>query len=162
MILRVGVAAIVLSLTALVAAAEPSVFLARHAEKAQGAGVDPKNPELSAAGRERAESLARMLRDAGVVAIFTTELKRTQETAEAISRVTGIQVSVVPAKDISTLIEKLKTIDGHAAVIGHSNTLPEIIKAFGVEKPITIGDDEYDNLFIWTRSAPRDVIRLRY
>ena len=162
MIGRRTLAALVVAFTAVSAWAEPTVFLARHAEKADGAGADPKNPELSAIGLERAESLARMLKDAGAVAIFATEYKRTQQTAEAISRATGIDVTTVSAKDTPALVEKLKATDGRAVVIGHSNTLPEIIRALGAEKPITIADDEYDNLFIWNRRAPRDVIRLRY
>ena len=143
------------------AAAEPVVFLARHAEKADAA-ADPKNPELSAAGRARAESLARMLKDAGVAAIFATEFTRTQQTAEQVHRATGAAVTIVPAKEASALIEKVKAAQGNVVVIGHSNTLPEIIKALGVEKPITIGDAEYDNLFIWNASAPRELVRLRY
>ena len=162
MIGRSTLTALLVAFTAVSALAEPTVFLARHAEKADGAGADPKNPELSAVGRERAESLARMLKDAGVVAIFATEYKRTQQTAEAISRATGIDVTTVSAKETPALVGKLKATDGHAVVIGHSNTLPEIIQALGVAKPVTIADDEYDNLFIWTRSAPRAAIRLRY
>lgn len=161
MIARIIFTALSLAIAAQLATAEPTIFLARHAEKADS-GADPKNPDLSDVGRARAESLGRMLRDAGVVAIFATEFTRTQQTAEEVRRATGAPITVVPAKDTAELIEKLKAVDGNALVIGHSNTLPEIIKALGAEKPVTIADSEYDNLFIWNRSAPRDLIRLRY
>ena len=143
------------------AAAEPVIILARHAEKADAA-ADPKNPELSSAGRARAEALGRMLKDAGVIAIFASEYARTQQTAEEVRRASGAAVTIVPAKDVAALADKLKTVDGNAVVIGHSNTLPEIIKALGVDKPVTIGESEYDNLFIWNGNAPRDLVRLRY
>ncbi len=158
---RIILSAVSIAVAAQLATAGPIVFLARHAEKADVA-ADPKNPELSPAGRARAEALGRMLRDAGVVAIFASEFARTQQTAEEIRRASGAAVTVVPAKDTAALIEKLKALDGNAAVIGHSNTLPEIIQALGVETPITIGDLEYDNLFIWNRSSPRQLVRLRY
>ena|SRR5438552_11616000 len=58
--------------------ASPILFLVRHAEKAMTGGNDP---ELSAVGQERAEALARILKDCKITAIFTTEFKRTQETA---------------------------------------------------------------------------------
>ena len=158
---RIFFIALVLALATRFAGAEPSIFVVRHAEKAEG-GADPKNPELSAAGRTRAASLARMLKDAGVSAIFATEYKRTQQTAEELSRATGVEVTVVPAKDTSALVEKLKALDGNAVVIGHSNTLPEIIKALGVEKPVQIAETDYDKLFIWNRSDPREIVRLHF
>ena len=61
-----------------VASAQPIVVIVRHAEKAAN---DPKDPDLSEAGRERAQTLARILKDGHITAIFTTEFKRTQETA---------------------------------------------------------------------------------
>ena len=158
---RIFLAALVLTLATSFAAAEPIIFLARHAEKAKG-GADPKNPELSEAGRGRAELLARMLKDAGVTAIFATEYKRTQQTAEEIARASGTQVTIVPAKDTAGLVEKLKASGGNAVVIGHSNTLPEIIKALGVEKAVEVAETEYDNLFIWRVSAPREIVRLHF
>ena len=162
MILRALLTATALAIAAQMTAAAPTVFLVRHAEKAEGTGADPKNPELSAAGRARAELLARMLRDAAVVAIFASEYARTQQTAEELRRASGAAVTVVPAKELGALIEKLNAADGNVLVVGHSNTLPEIIKALGVEKTVTIADSEYDNLFIWKHSSPDDLVRLRY
>ena len=158
---RVFFVVLVLALATSFAAAEPTIFLARHAEKSEG-GADPKDPELSEAGRARAESLARMLKDAGVSTVFATEYKRTQQTAEEIGRATGAEVTVVSAKDTPALVEKLKALDGNAVVIGHSNTLPEIIKTLGVEKPVQIAETDYDNVFIWHGSAPREIVRLHF
>jgi len=61
-----------------IASAEPLVVVVRRAEKAAS---DQKDPDLSPAGRARAEALARILKDSGIRTIFTTEFKRTQETA---------------------------------------------------------------------------------
>ena len=162
MMLRAIFMAVALALAAQMVAAAPTIFLVRHAEKADGAGVDPKNPDLSPAGRARAESLARMLRDAGLVAIFASEYARTQQTAEEVRRACRADVTVVPAKDLGALVEKLKATEGSVLIVGHSNTLPEIIEALGVEKAVTIADSEYDNLFIWKSSSPTELVRLRY
>lgn len=161
MISRRYFCALALFLATLPAAAEPAVFIVRHAEK-ETTDAAAKDPDLSPAGRERAASLARMLREVGVAAIFATEYKRTQQTAEPISRATNVAVTVVAAKDTTALLEKLNATNGNALVIGHSNTLPEILKAMGIPGEISIADHEYDNLFIWNRSAAREVIRLRY
>ena len=68
----------ILLLLAAAADAAPVVFVVRHAEKTTGGGNDP---ELSSAGHERADALARILKDSQITAIFVTEFKRTQETA---------------------------------------------------------------------------------
>jgi hypothetical protein len=47
-------------------------------------------------------------------------------------------------------------------VVGHSNTLPEILKGLGVTEPVTIGEDEFDSLFVVTRGSPPAFVRLRY
>ena len=51
------------------------MVIVRHAEKAAS---DGKDPDLSPAGRARAEALVRILKDSGITAIFTSEFKRTQ------------------------------------------------------------------------------------
>ena len=33
-------------------------------------------------------------------------------------------------------------------VVGHSNTVPLLLVAFGIPGPHSIGDDEYDDLFV--------------
>src|SRR5438093_7590296 len=98
-----------------VASAEPVVVIVRHAEKAASDGGDP---DLSPAGRARAEELARILKDSGITAIFTSEFKRTQQTAAPIAASTGISTTVVPAKDPNALVAKLHQLNGNALVVG--------------------------------------------
>jgi len=105
-----------------VAAAEPIVVVVRHAEKAAN---DPKDPDLSPTGQARAETLARMLKDAGVTAIFTSEFKRTQETAAPTSKSIGVVPTVVPGKDIESLVSKLHQLNGNALVVGSRRHNPE-------------------------------------
>ena len=71
------------------AAAQSTIFIVRHAEKAESGGTDP---DLSEPGKARAESLANILKDAGITAIYTTEFKRTQETAAPLAKILGIAV----------------------------------------------------------------------
>ena len=130
----------------------------RHAEKAQGG--DEKDPDLSEAGRARAESIAMVLKDAGITAIYATELKRTQQTAQPLAQLVNIDVTIVPAKEQPALITKLKATDGAALVVGHSNTVPQILQALGVSIAVTIDDNHYDNLFVIVGAAPPKMIRL--
>ena len=156
---------IVVSLAA-PAAAQQTVFVVRHAEPADtAAGAAPTmavDPELSDAGRARAESLAAALKDARVVAIFATEFKRTQATAAPLAKALGLQVTTISSKEPAKLIEAVKTAGGSVLVVGHSNTVPAIVKDLGVAAPITVGDAEYDNLFVVTIGATPSVLRLHY
>jgi len=156
---------IVVSLAA-TAAAQQTVFVVRHAERADtAAGAAPTmaaDPELSDAGRARAESLAAALKDARVVAIFATEFKRTQATAAPLAKALGLQVTTISSKEPAKLIQAVKSAGGNVVVVGHSNTVPAIVKDLGVAAPITVGDAEYDNLFVVTLGATPSVLRLHY
>ena len=59
-----------------------TVFLTRHAERDT---TPPEDPALTAAGKERAERLARMLEGAGVKAVFTSQFARTRETGRPLA-----------------------------------------------------------------------------
>jgi len=156
---------IVVSLAA-TAAAQQTVFVVRHAERADtAAGAAPTmaaDPELSDAGRARADSLAAALEDAEVVAIFATEFKRTQATAAPLAKALGLQVTTISSKEPAKLIQAVKSAGGNVLVVGHSNTVPAIVKDLGVAAPITVGDAEYDNLFVVTIGAAPSVLRLHY
>jgi broad specificity phosphatase PhoE len=151
-----AVVAIVLAalLVPAVASAQQTIIFVRHAERADGGagagmGAAPADPALSAAGEARAARLAAMLADAGIKAIVATEFRRTQDTGKPLAAKLGLTVEVVPAKDTAGLVAMVKR--DHASdvvlVIGHSNTLPDLIKAFG-GRAITMRDDEYDALYV--------------
>ena len=146
-------------------AAQPAktVILVRHAERAGGMSADVG---ISEAGRCRAEALARMLADANVKRIYTSEVARTQQTAEPLATKLHIRPEVIPAKDTEGLVAKLRAgaPDEVVLVVGHSNTVPEIIKALGGGSVPPIGDSEYDLLFVATLTHPNQatVVTLRY
>ena len=153
------------------AAAEQLIFVVRHAERADGgAGVAtggmmaPNDPPLSEAGAERAKRLAAMLASADVKHVFTTEFQRTRGTAAPLAEKAGITPAVVSSRDAASLLRQVRTASGNALIVGHSNTVPDVLKQLGVAAPITIADDEYDNLFVVVRPASGEptLIRLRY
>src|ERR1700716_2419012 len=68
----------------------PTLVLVRHADTA----ALPDRP-LSAAGLKRAQDLAATLRNAGVTAILTTQLRRTRETAQPLATALGLIPEVI-------------------------------------------------------------------
>jgi broad specificity phosphatase PhoE len=139
--------------------AQSTIFIVRHAEKAESAGNDPG---LSDLGRTRADALAKMLKDAGITAIYATEFKRTQQTAAPLAKALQLEATIIPAKDIALLIGKLRDSHGNVLVVGHGNTIPDLIKGFGVATPINIAENDYDNLFVLVLDEKPRLIRLHY
>lgn len=122
-----------------------TIFLVRHAEKADAPADDPP---LTAAGQKRAECLAQVLKDSGIKQIFVTDTKRTQQTAEPLAKALKIKPTVLPGKDTPTLVRDLfYTAGGNALVVGHSNTIPVIIQRLQGGN-VQIGDNEFDRLFV--------------
>ena len=150
---------LLLALFVPVGSAQSTVFFVRHAEKAQSGG---KDPALSETGVARAERLAEILKDAGITAIYTTEFKRTQQTAAPLAKALGINLRTEPASDITVLVSKLRDGKENALVVGHGNTIPDLIKALGIATPINIGENDYDNLFIVTLGEKPHLVRLHY
>jgi broad specificity phosphatase PhoE len=141
------------------ASAEPFVVIVRHAEKAASAGNDP---DLAPAGRARADALARILKDSGVTAIFTSEFKRTQETAAPSAKSNGVAATIVPAKDVAALVLKLHQLKGNALVVAHGDTIPNIAKALGINTPIQIPDDDYNELLVVSLGDKPRLLRLQF
>jgi broad specificity phosphatase PhoE len=167
MIRRVLLASLLVLVGAGAANAQPTVFLVRHAERADGGkpadgGMMAADPDLSAAGRARAVSLATVLQDAKISAIFTTELKRTIQTAEPLAKALGLPIVQVPGKDLAGLVKKISAASGNVLVVGHSNTVPEALTLLGVNETVTIGDEDFDNLFVVTAGSSPSLVRLRY
>jgi len=53
-------------------------------------------------------------------------------------------------------------VKGNALVVGHGNTIPDIVKALGVDTPVEIADDDYSEIFVVTLNGTPQLMRLHY
>ena len=141
------------------AGAAPVIFIVRHAEKASSGD---KDPDLSVQGQKRADALAHILQDSQITSVFVTEFKRTQRTAAPTATAAHVTPTVLPANDIGALVEKLHALKGNALVVGHGNTIPDLLKTLGVATPISIPDDDYTEIFVVFVGDTPQLFRLRY
>lgn len=148
--------------------ATTTVIFVRHAEKA---AIPADDPGLSAAGKQRAAELARQLVDADVVAgvdaIYATPYRRTEETAQPVATALGLPITSYEAANTESIMDEIvRTHKGKIIlVVGHSNTVPEMIGNMGASKKVPgIDENEYDNLYVvsipWFGKTK--TIRLRY
>jgi phosphohistidine phosphatase SixA len=112
------------------------VHVLRHAEKA-----DPRDGDsaLSAKGWCMAGTLPKTLAGENIVAIFVTELKRTQQTAMSLAEYSGTAATVIPKDDHAALMQaicdagKAGQVE-NVVVIGHESTVPLVMKDLGAAK----------------------------
>jgi phosphohistidine phosphatase SixA len=153
-----------------------TVIVVRHAEKAKSVD-NPRDPELSEAGRKRAVDLAKLFEHAGVTHTFSSEFTRTKMTTAPLSAAFKLKGEVVPAGDTDQQVEMLKKLEpGSVAVVcGHSNTVPGIVAKLGgkaenlVDHPRygpMLHDHEYGRIFVVTipgvKGSKPSTIELRY
>ena len=129
------------------------VYVVRHAEK-DLAAADPKDPKLSEQGQRRAAALAQQIDAEALVAVYATPYARTLATAAPSAEAAGRRITEYPADGATRLAADIRALErGKVLVVGHSNTVPEILKALGVVEPVELGDGDYGDLFVVTLAA---------
>jgi phosphohistidine phosphatase SixA len=143
----------VLGISCLAYPQEPAVntivYIVRHAEKDVSNPGNP-DPQLSVEGRERAKALAGALEDEKFAVIFSTKYKRTIQTGEPVAKNAGLAIEYYNPANPRALAELIKTTYNgkKALIIGHSNTVLELVEAFDVARPLSsLTDDDYDFVF---------------
>ena len=126
-------------------AAEPAIiYVTRHGERAGEMATDP---DLTPQGQARARHLATLLRTAGIAHIFSTATRRTRQTAQPLATGLALEVQIYDPAQPGKLVDQVKGLKSNALVVGHSNTVPELVKQFGGKPVSPIGDMEYDRLY---------------
>ena len=137
-----------------------TVFLIRHAEKEDEPRQDPP---LKKEGVARSQELARLLGGAGIKTIYTSQFTRTKLTAEPLATKLGLTATAIslrsnPAnprqiaeESTAEVVSKIMERPGeNVLVVGHSNSIPDVIKMLGGDVVPTIDERRFDDLFIVT------------
>lgn len=151
-----------------------TVILVRHAEKMDAPREDPP---LTKAGVARSQKLASLLASAGVKAIYTTQFLRTKQTAEPLAKQLGIPLTTltirvkpsnpreVSEESIRQIVDKIMGgSENTVLVVGHSNSVPDVIKMLGGDTVPVIDEKKFDDLFIVTvyEKGKAKVLQLKY
>ncbi len=144
---------IVIMLLLLSASCSHTYYVVRHAEKQQPSqGVvmnTPNDPPLSEAGTQRAERLKEILKHDKIRAIYSTNTTRTLTTAKPIADLVGITTVVYDLKKDTGFIPMLKGLKKNVLIVGHSNTVDDIVNALAGEQKVRgdLPDSAYSNLY---------------
>jgi phosphohistidine phosphatase SixA len=141
-----------------------TVILVRHAEKK----IEPNNsdPDLSPEGEARARELVRVLGNAGVTAIYTTQYRRTQQTVKPLADRLSLPITQVESNNTNEVVRQIKVNHAGGVVLhaGHSNRVPAIIAGLGGGNYPDIPDSDYDDMFVVTlyRYGKASTVRIKY
>jgi phosphohistidine phosphatase SixA len=138
-------------------------YVVRHAEKVQ-AQPPLKDPPLTPNGEAMAQNLKSILLPKGIKHIFSTNTTRTKATAAPLSQAAGIPVIIYAAPD-AAFIAQLKAIKKNTLVVGHSNTVDDIVNALCNTTKINgdLSEADYGDLFVVTIKGKKIYLKkLRY
>lgn len=131
-----------------------TVFVIRHAEKADTS----RDAELSDVGRLRAKHLARVLKDADVEHVHSTNFKRTKATAGPSAAAFGLKLKLYDPRALPKLVTEMRRRKGRHLVVGHTNTVPKTVELLGGDPGFPIDEkSEFDRLYIITVGADGNV-----
>lgn len=123
------------------------IILVRHAEKADATSADP---ELSADGKRRAERLVKVLGKYKPGAFYSTDFKRTRDTARPFADKRKKTIETYDARKPNELIDAImKSKTKRFLITGHSNTIPGLANALGKKDLFkNLDDSEYGVIWI--------------
>jgi 2,3-bisphosphoglycerate-dependent phosphoglycerate mutase len=130
----------VLILAGAVSAQKKTFILVRHAEKDISATADKVDPELTADGRKRAERLVKVIKRYKPGAVYSSNFKRTRDTAAPTAAWRKKTVEIYDPKKLNELLDKMMASKTKRfLVVGHNNTTPALAN-------LLIKEDKYKSL----------------
>ena len=156
--LRLFVAALLLMLLGCATAAPPSavrpnIYVMRHLHTPAGA----TDPGLTTEGQLHARRLADRLATDTPAAIYVSATRRAQQTAAPLAARLAITPKVYNPADTPGLVAAVLAEVGTVLVIGHSNTVPDIVERLGGPRPAALRHEDFGDL--WHLSGPDRVTR---
>lgn len=129
-----------------------TIYVARHAEKEDAGPNMSSDVPLTRAGRERAEQLKEILKKKKIRSVYSTNYIRTKSTAQRTADYFNVPVIMYGPRLDSAFLVTLRSLQSNALIVGHSNTVDDIVNVLCQEKKVNgdLPDSEYNRLFIVT------------
>jgi broad specificity phosphatase PhoE len=119
-----------------------AIYVMRHLHKAEG-----QDPGLSAIGQRCAAALAEQLAGRGIGAIYVSTTRRARETAAPLAARLRVAASDYDPRDTPGLTARARAETGSVLIVGHSNTVPDIVAALGGARLADLTDESYGDIW---------------
>jgi len=126
-----------------------SYYIVRHAEKeAAGPNMSTDVP-LTSEGKERAQKILALMQGEKLGAVYSTNTIRTRSTVQPTADYFHLLVKIYGPRPDSAFIAELKKYKANVLVVGHSNTVDDIVNGLAGENKLKdLDDSEYNRLFV--------------
>jgi broad specificity phosphatase PhoE len=129
------------------AAPPPSThyYVMRHLQKAEG-----QDPGLTEEGCANARKLVRIFRRVRAdlpLAIYVSDTRRARATAAPLAAALRLTPRVYDNSDTPALIALVRAGPRRALIVGHSDTVPEIIARLGGTRPPPLADTDFGDVW---------------
>lgn len=143
-----------------------TIYVVRHAEKAPvaaGTNMSATDPPLSEVGQQRAEALKEVMKSKKIGYIYSTNTIRTRATAEPTRAHFGLTIETYPPFGDAAFFAKVRSLKKNALIIGHSNTLDNIVNGICGSTKIQgdLPETEYNHLFIIKKKGKKFMLEQR-
>jgi phosphohistidine phosphatase SixA len=124
------------------------IYIVRHAEKEAATTMTTDVP-LTKEGAARAQKVKEILQSKKIKNVYSTNTIRTKSTAQPTADQFGLSVATYGPRPDSAFIAKLKSLKGNTLIVGHSNTVDDIVNLLTVQNKLKdLDDSEYNKLYI--------------
>jgi broad specificity phosphatase PhoE len=135
----------------------PDYYVMRHLQKAAG-----DDPGLNPQGLANARRLVKVFRMRGIrpQAIYVSNTRRAHETAAPLAAALHVKLLEYNAPDTPALVARVRAGPPRVLIVGHSNTVPQIIGQLGGTPPPPLAETDFGDLWhVW--GEPRRTKRSR-
>lgn len=139
---------LLLALAALIAfpafAQDAPIYVTRHYDTPAG----ERDPDLLPQGKARADKLASWFYGRTLKAIYVSDFKRARQTAAPLAATLGVTPETYDPRDTPAIVARAKAAGGPVLIVGHSNTVPDIVEQLGGKRPGELKHEDFGDL--WT------------
>ena len=137
------------------APAPPATYVMRHLNTPAG----ERDPDLTAEGQRRAALLPAWFGRERVRAIYVSDFRRTRQTAAPLAARLRLTPIVYDPADTPGLIARVRAGAQPALIVGHSNTVPDIVAGLGGTRPAPLVHEDFGD--VWRVASDGTTVRSR-
>ena len=127
---------------------QPNIYVMRHLHTPAGA----TDPDLTAQGQQAAKALAGWFAKDPPTVIYVSSTTRARQTAAPAAVRYGVTPKLYDPKNSDALVASVLHEHGTVLVVGHSNTVPDIIEKLGGQRPAPLVHEDFAD--VWRIAGP--------
>jgi phosphohistidine phosphatase SixA len=131
--------------------AQPNIYVMRHLHTPAGVS----DPDLTDEGKKYAAAVSHSFQRDPPDVIYVSSTKRAQQTAAPLADRLKLTPKIYDPRDTPGLIASVSAETGTVLIVGHSNTVPDIVEKLGGQRPDDLSHEDFGD--IWHIAGPEKI-----